>query len=61
MSSNQTKTDGKTASARKGSASYDQQKRMTDKAHNARWQYDNKTEKFLGMRELLRFLNTVIE
>lgn len=29
MSSNQTKTDGKTASARKGSASYDQQKRMT--------------------------------
>ena len=29
MSSNQTKTDGNTASARKGSASYDQQKRMT--------------------------------
>ena len=29
MSSNQTKTDGKTASARKGSASLDQQKRMT--------------------------------
>ena len=29
MSSNQTKTDGKTASVRKGSASYDQQKRMT--------------------------------
>ena len=29
MSSNQKKTDGKTASARKGSASYDQQKRMT--------------------------------
>jgi signal transduction histidine kinase len=29
MSSNQTKTDGKTASARKGGASYDQQKRMT--------------------------------
>lgn len=29
MSSNQTKTDGKTASARKGGASLDQQKRMT--------------------------------
>ena len=29
MSSNQTKTDRKTASVRKGSASYDQQKRMT--------------------------------
>ena len=29
MSSNQTRTDGKTASARKGSASLDQQKRMT--------------------------------
>ncbi len=29
MSSNQTKTDGKTASVRKGSASLDQQKRMT--------------------------------